>query len=469
MELRDIKAIYFVGIGGIGMSALARYFFSRGVRVSGYDKTKTELTAKLEIEGMMVYYDENVERAPKDVQLVVYTPAIPADHQELQFYTTHGYRVVKRSDVLQMITESSLNICVAGTHGKTTISTMTAYLLQASGYGCNAFLGGISVNYQTNFWSSSNPLCVIEADEYDRSFHKLHPNYAVVSSMDPDHLDIYGTPEQVEHAFIEFTYKIREGGLLLYKYGLKRAAELVGEHRFSYHVEDDRADVYVRNLQMSAGGYHYDVVIKKVDGQHVIKNLTLRVGGLHNVENSLPAITLAHLLGLDDDKIREALHSFRGVRRRFEYWISPGEKEVILIDDYAHHPEELNVLLRSARSLFSGYGLLIIFQPHLYSRTQDLAVGFAESMDLADCAVLLPIYPARELPIKGVSSVMIYDLMKLEDKLLMEKSEVIDGLKEIIEKRMMKSRTSKWVIITAGAGDIDTMLPQLKKIISNGF
>ena len=465
--LQDIKAVYFIGIGGIGMSALARYFNSRHVGVSGYDKTSTDLTRKLEIEGIKVYYDEDVARAPKDVNLVVYTPAIPADHKELNYYRANGYQVVKRSEVLQIITASSLNVCVAGTHGKTTISTMTAFLFQESGYGCNAFLGGVSVNYATNFWSSVNPLCVVEADEYDRSFHKLSPDYAVVSSMDPDHLDIYGTAENVEEAFIEFTRKIRSGGWLLYKYGLKRAGELKADHIMSYHVTDKSADIHVRNLNIVNGGYHYDVVIRKAEGSHVISGLELQVGGLHNVENSLPAIALCYLMQLPDEKIRKALASFRGVKRRFEYWIAPGN-EIVMIDDYAHHPEELSALISGARSLFKEYGLILIFQPHLYSRTKDQAEGFASSLDMVDMSILLPIYPARELPMEGVSSGMIVEKMQLKNVRLMEKEEVLNNIYGIINEHKNLKNIQKWVVITAGAGDIDALLPALKNKILNG-
>lgn len=464
--LQDIKAVYFIGIGGIGMSALARFFNSRKVSVSGYDKTKTELTSKLELEGMKVYYDEDVARSPKDVNLVVYTPAIPADHKELVYYRTNGYQVVKRSEVLQIITASSLNVCVAGTHGKTTISTMTAFLLQESGYGCNAFLGGVSVNFDTNFWSSLNPLCVVEADEYDRSFHKLSPDYAIVSSMDPDHLDIYGTAENVEEAFIEFTRKIRSGGWLLHKYGLKRADELIADHIMSYHVTDERADIHVRNLKIMNGGYRYDVEIRKAAGSYLISNLELRIGGLHNVENSLPAIALCHLMQLPDEQIRKSLAAFRGVKRRFEYWIEPGA-DIVMIDDYAHHPEELNAVISGARSLFNGYGLMLIFQPHLYSRTKDLVDGFAASLDRADISILLPIYPARELPMEGVSSAMIADKMRLKNVKLMEKDMLIENLKNIINENKQIKHNQRWVVITAGAGDIDTLLPSLKEKIVN--
>jgi UDP-N-acetylmuramate--alanine ligase len=344
---------------------------------------------------------------------------------------------------------------------------MTAFLLQESGHGCNAFLGGVSVNYGTNFWSSPNPLCVVEADEYDRSFHKLSPDYAVVSSMDPDHLDIYGTAEQVEEAFIEFTRKIRSGGWLLHKYGLKRAAELKADRIMTYHVQNEKADIHVRNLKMVNGGYRYDVVIRNGATEHFIQDLTLHVGGLHNVENSLPAIALCYLRQLNDASVRKALAAFKGVKRRFEYWTEPGAERV-LIDDYAHHPEELSALIRGARSLFEGYGMMVIFQPHLYSRTQDLAAGFAVSLDLADISILLPIYPARELPMEGVSSKMIADQMRSAHVKLMEKDALPLHINDMIHAYKKIKNTERWVVITAGAGDIDTLLPALKNKILNG-
>src|SRR6476659_10015943 len=261
-EIKKIRSVYFIGIGGIGMSAIARYFHSQGVEVSGYDRTASVLTKELEESGIAVHYEENVEMIPKDVQLVVYTPAVPKDHKELVFYQQNGYKVVKRSDVLQMITKSSFNICVAGTHGKTTTTTMIAHLLRDSGYGCNAFLGGISVNYGTNFWSSKTNVCVVEADEYDRSFLKLDPDIAVISSMDPDHLDIYGTEEAMQQAFIDFSKKVKAGGLLISKYGLTRGNELKADNHLRYGVNEDKADVYATNIQMNNGSYRFDVQLK---------------------------------------------------------------------------------------------------------------------------------------------------------------------------------------------------------------
>lgn len=455
IQLNDIKEVYFVGIGGIGMSALARFFNEKGVRVSGYDKTVTPLTSQLEAEGIGIHYNEDVEVIPKDVQLVVYTPAIPKDHKEYQYYLQNGYSVVKRSDVLQIITQSSLNICIAGTHGKTTISTMTGHLLRHSGFGCNAFLGGIAVNYNRNFWASDNNVCVVEADEYDRSFHKLSPDIAVITAMDPDHLDIYGTAEAMEEAFIEFTRKIKTGGWLISKYGLKRYSDLVAGNHITYHLNNTNATVHSTNLKVQNGSYVFDVVF----GDWILKDVLLNVGGLHNVENALAAIAVAHVLKIDDEKIKEAVAAFKGVKRRFEYVIAPGEGEVVFVDDYAHHPEELKALITGARSLFADKKLVLAFQPHLFTRTRDLADGFAASLDMADEVLLLPIYPARELPIEGVTSELILNKMKLAKKQIVTKEELLSKVKSIDDEG------KEIVFVTAGAGDIDAMLQDLKKNI----
>ncbi|RXK58448.1 UDP-N-acetylmuramate--L-alanine ligase [Lacibacter luteus] len=453
IQLNDIKAVYFVGIGGIGMSALARFFNEKGVKVSGYDKTVTPLTSQLEAEGIAIHYSEEVELIPKDVQLVVYTPAIPKEHKEYQYYLQNGYSVVKRSDVLQIITQSSLNICVAGTHGKTTISTMTGHLLRHSGYGCNAFLGGIAVNYNSNFWASDNNVCVVEADEYDRSFHKLSPDVAVITAMDPDHLDIYGTAEAMEEAFIEFTRKIKPGGWLISKHGLKRYSDLVADNHITYHLNNTNGTVHATNLKVQNGSYVFDVVF----GDWLLKDVLLNVGGLHNVENALAAIAVAHILKIDDEKIKAAVAAFKGVKRRFEYVIAPGEGEVVFVDDYAHHPEELRALITGARSLFGDKKLVLVFQPHLFTRTRDLADGFAASLDMADEVILLPIYPARELPIEGVTSELILNKMKLEKKAILTKEELLNSVKLKVDANS--------VFVTAGAGDIDALLQELKKTI----
>ena len=455
IEISNIRRIYFIGIGGIGMSALARYFNSKGVVVNGYDKTETVLTKQLIKEGIKVHYEDNIEFIDKDVQLIVYTPAVPKDHTELNFYQQNNYTVVKRSDVLGAITNSSFNICIAGTHGKTTTSTMVAHILRHSDYGCNAFLGGIAVNYNSNFWpqapggSSEKNVCVVEADEYDRSFLKLSPDVAIISSMDPDHLDIYGTAENMEQAFIDFSARIKPGGLLMSKYGLKRTDDLKTDEHLTYHLQNENASVYAANIEMINGSYQFDVVMQYWQ----LRDVVLNMGGLHNIENMIAAISVAQYLGIENDKIRKAVADFRGVKRRFEYIVNNDEH--IYIDDYAHHPEELRALIRGAKKLFADKKCTVVFQPHLYSRTRDLADDFAESLDLADEAILLPIYPARELPMEGVNSEMILNKMKNTNKRILEKDELIDW----VEKNKME------LLITAGAGDIDTLVEPIKNIL----
>ncbi len=449
IDIKDISKIYFIGIGGIGMSALARYFNSKGVAVSGYDKTETPLTDQLSKEGIEVHYDDNIELIDRGAQVVVYTPAIPADHKELNYYRQNNYIVVKRSDVLGAITKSSFNICVAGTHGKTTTSTMIAHILQHSGYGCNAFLGGIAVNYNSNFWSSKKNVCVVEADEYDRSFLKLSPDIAVITAMDADHLDIYGTAAAVEQAFIDFSGKLKRGGLLLTKFGLQRDKELKADRHIRYSLQNEMADVHASNIRMAHGSYEFDVQMKGT----MIDKVRLNMGGMHNVENAVVAITIAHSLGIENEKIKKAVDDFKGVKRRFEYIIK-NEKQ-IFVDDYAHHPAELRALISGAKSLFPELKSTVIFQPHLFTRTRDFADGFAESLDLADEVILLPIYPARELPIEGVNSQLIFNKMKNGNKHLMSKDELLGNLNE---KR-------EGLIITAGAGDIDAMVIPIKAIL----
>jgi UDP-N-acetylmuramate--alanine ligase len=457
INIKDISHIYFIGIGGIGMSALARYFHSLNIRVSGYDKTPSVLTRELEQVGMDVHYEDDVTKAPKDVNAVVFTPAIPADHTELNYYRENGYPVLKRSDVLQIISEHSFNICVAGTHGKTTISTMVAHILRDTGFGCNAFLGGISANYNTNFWSNERNVCVIEADEYDRSFLKLSPDIAVISAMDPDHLDIYGTAEEMEVAYIKFVRKIRIGGLLVSKKGLKREAELVADKQVSYAFNDQTADAYAENLKVVDGSYVFDMVWKgaRMDG------MVLNVGGLHNVENMVAAVSVALHLGIEGDKVRAAVAAFKGVKRRFEYIV---KGELVYIDDYAHHPEELRSLIRSVKMLYPNRKAVVVFQPHLFSRTRDLADGFAEVLDLADEVMLLPIYPARELPVEGVTSKLISDGMRSCETghkvRLVQKEDVLKWVAE------HKVDMTKKVLVTAGAGDIDRLIEPIKETLT---
>jgi len=456
-ELKKIRSVYFIGIGGIGMSAIARFFHSKGIKVSGYDRTETGLTKELEKEGIVVHYEERVDRIPEKVDLVVYTPAVPGDFKELVFYRQNGYKVMKRSDVLQMITESSFNICIAGTHGKTTITTMIAHFLRDSGYGCNAFLGGISVNYGTNFFSSEKNVCVVEADEYDRSFLKLSPDVAVISAMDPDHLDIYGTAEAMEQAFIDFSNKVKPGGLLLSKFGLKRGKELRAPEYLTYSLQNENADAYASNIRMKNGSYEFDVIIK----DNKLENLVLHMGGMHNVENAVAAITVAGSLEIENEKIKKGVESFKGVKRRFEYIIK--NDRIVFIDDYAHHPEELRALIHGAKTLFRQKKCTIIFQPHLYTRTRDLAAGFAEVLGLADEIILLPIYPARELPIEGVSSEMILKKIKNENKMILDKDELISWVENDYSKNVNAEFGE--VLITAGAGDIDMNVETIKQIL----
>jgi len=453
MEIKDIKRVYFLGVGGIGMSALARYFNERGVAVSGYDKTETVLTKKLVSEGIAIHYEDNTELIDKAAELVVYTPAVPKDHQELNYFLQNNYQLLKRSEVLGAITNSSYSICIAGTHGKTTTSTMVAHILRHSGYGCNAFLGGIAVNYNSNFWSNKKDVSVVEADEYDRSFLKLSPDVAIISSMDPDHLDIYGTAENMEQAFIDFAARIKPGGLLLSKYGLKRTNDLKADKHLTFHLQNENADVHAANIKMKRGSYQFDVMLKDWE----LNDVLLNMGGLHNIENMIAAIAVAHYLEIADDKIREAVAAFKGVKRRFEYIIKNDEQ--VMVDDYAHHPEELRALLTGAKDLFPGVKCTVIFQPHLYSRTRDFADGFAETLDLADEVILLPIYPARELPMEGVTSEMVLNKMKNNNKQVLNK--------EAVPEWITNNKTE--LLITAGAGDIDTLVEPIKKILNNKF
>ncbi|HUZ57602.1 MAG TPA: UDP-N-acetylmuramate--L-alanine ligase [Hanamia sp.] len=465
-DISTISRVYFIGIGGIGMSALARYFLSKKVSVSGYDKTSTVLTQKMENEGMLIHYEDNVDLIDKKADLVIYTPAIPKDHKEFNYYRDHNYEMAKRSDVLQQITKSSFNICVAGTHGKTTISTLLAHILRHSGFGCNAFLGGISVNYNTNFWSSDNNVTVVEADEYDRSFLKLVPDIAVITAMDADHLDIYETKEKMEDAFVEFANQLKPDGLLLTKFGLPEK-EFIANNHLRYSLQNDMANVYASNITMRDGGYEFDVTAKDWE----LNKVKLHMGGMHNVENAVAAIYIAAYLKITPIKILNAVGTFKGVKRRFEYIISPLEaannkNHVVFIDDYAHHPAELSALIRGAKSLFSFKKCTIIFQPHLFSRTRDLAKEFAKSLDLADRVLLLPIYPARELPIDGVTSEMILKEMENKNATVISKEELLKYIGNDYLKLVHESSFGE-VLITAGAGDIDKLVQPIKEILLN--
>ncbi|RYZ46052.1 MAG: UDP-N-acetylmuramate--L-alanine ligase, partial [Sphingobacteriales bacterium] len=414
-EVKDISVIYFIGIGGIGMSALARYYQFQGKTVSGYDKTETKLTRALAAEGIAIHYEDNPDLVPKNADLVVYTPAVPKDHKELNYFREHKYELLKRSEVLGLITKTSFNVAVAGTHGKTTISTMVAHLLRHSGYGCNAFLGGISVNYNSNFWSDKRNVSVIEADEYDRSFLRLSPDIAVISAMDADHLDIYGDEATMQESFIEFSGKLKPGGMLISKFGLPQSERLSAERHIRYSQQNQSADIHATDIRMHQGTYTFGIRTQSWQ----LNDIVLNMGGMHNIENMIAAIAVAHELQIDDQKIKDAVESFRGVKRRFEYQVKTDQ--LVYVDDYAHHPEELRALIQGAKSLFSDFHCVVIFQPHLFSRTRDFVDGFAKSLDMADETILLPIYPARELPIPGVSTEMVVALMKQKDVKILEK------------------------------------------------
>jgi UDP-N-acetylmuramate--alanine ligase len=448
IEVNKISSVYFLGIGGIGMSALARYFNEKGVKVSGYDKTETPLTNKLIEEGIQIHFVDDVNLIDKNAEIVVYTPAVPANHTELNFFKNNNYNLLKRSDVLGLLTRNSFNVCIAGTHGKTTTSAMVAHILKDSGYGCNAFLGGIAANYDTNYLSSEKNVSVAEADEYDRSFLKLSPDVAIITSMDADHLDIYGTEENMQDAFVEFTSKVKPNGCLIVKHGLKRINDFKVKDLCTYSFNDKDANIYIDNLTIKNGAYQFDVV----NNFWVVKDVVLNMGGLHNIENAIAAIGVAKYLKIEDDKIKAAVSSFLGVKRRFEYVLRTDG--LVFIDDYAHHPEELRALIEGAKNLFPTKKCTVIFQPHLFSRTKDLADGFAEVLSIADETILLPIYPARELPMEGVTSELILNKMTNATKSIKQKDEVLEYLKN----------SEQQLLITAGAGDIDALVQPIKNL-----
>ncbi len=448
--LTNLKRIYFIGIGGIGMSALARYFNTQGVKVSGYDKTPTALTQSLEEEGIAIHFEDDLNQMDKEATVIVYTPAIPAEHKELNYYRDNGYLVVKRSDVLQWVTENAFTIGIAGTHGKTTTTSMTAHILRHTGYGCNAFLGGIASNYDTNFWSHEKNVVVVEADEYDRSFLKLSPNIAVITAVDPDHLDIYGTAEEVLKAFGQYADKIKPGGVLIQKLGTTVVTSATDKTISTYGYNQNLAAYHTSELKVVDGSYIFDVV----HPGGVLKNVVLNMGGLHNVENATAAIAIALCLGIEDEKIIAAVADFKGVKRRFDYKVKTTNK--VLIDDYAHHPEELSALISGVRSIYPKEKMVLVFQPHLYSRTQDQAAGFSATLDQADEVILLPIYPARELPIPGVTSDMLLSETKLEKEQVMSKEQLM----------AWAASTEDKLIVMAGAGDINICINQIKDILT---
>lgn len=431
------------------MSALARYFLKRGVSVSGYDRVPSPLTSELEQEGASIVYEDHPQLLNQEVDLVIYTPAIPHNHQILSWYKEHKYPLLKRSEVLELITKDKFVLSIAGSHGKTTVTTMIAHLLRVGQVGHQAFLGGISVNYDNNYWDlGQDDKVVVEADEYDRSFLRLVPNIAVLTSMDPDHLDVYGSTEALEEAYIQYTEKIKPGGSLWYKHGLPKGSLLKATHKHTYSLQNDMADVYADNIRMEEGGYHFDW--KSQEGL-VMEGLYLNMGGMHNVENAVVAIGVALEAGVEEEAIREGISSFKGVQRRFEYLIKT--PDLVYIDDYAHHPKELEALTYSAHLLFPKKKLTVAFQPHLYSRTRDLVAGFGRALSHADEVIILPIYPAREEAIPGITSEWLKEQMGLPVCTVLGK----EGLLEFVE------RASLEVFVTAGAGDISRLVQPIKE------
>lgn len=445
------RNIYFIGIGGIGMSAIARYYKFKGYEVSGYDRTPSELTHALESEGIAVHYEDNTDFVPKDPEttLVIYTPAIPHDMGELVYVQEHGYRVVKRSKMLGEISEGQYCMAVAGTHGKTTTSTMTAHIFTASGEGCSAFLGGISKNYGTNLLTSHTPVIVAEADEFDRSFLQLHPEIAVITSMDADHLDIYSDIEHIRQAFKEFASQV--SGTVIIKKGLE-ITEKDTRARILTYSYDSKADFYASDIRKDECG------IFTFDLNHpggVIRDCRCGIPGWVNVENGIAAAAVALTYGIEPEKVKDALATFSGVRRRFDIHVSrPGKA---YIDDYAHHPKEIAAAISSIRNIFGERRLTAVFQPHLYTRTRDFAGEFAAALSNVDKLILLDIYPAREVPIPGVTSEIIFDKVTAPEKVLITKDELMDTL----------SKEDINVLVTFGAGNIDRFIEPITELLCN--
>lgn len=448
--MEQFKKVYFIGIGGIGMSALARFFNEKGTKVFGYDRRPTPLTRLLEKEGMDIQYVENTNHVPKDVDLVVYTPAIPASSELFKYAQALETPFLKRADVLEKISKDYKCVAIAGTHGKTTITTMTAFLLRASGFGCNAFLGGVSANFQTNYWTHERPLVVIEADEYDRSFLKLHPDIAILSAVSADHLDIFGSEEAVLEAFKDFVNKISENGVLIVNQQVPKLWAREDLEVYTYGLDLDKgADFIAMNIQAEDGGFRFDILDRGV----LYEDFFMAMGGRHNVENVLAAYAVSRIKGIEIHKIKAAMHDFKGVKRRYEYIVNA--KEYLYIDDYAHHPEELFQLLNGVKKAFPEKKVKIIFQPHLFSRTQSFYKEFGGSLSLADEVVLLPIYPARELPIKGVNTEMMVPFIELEaSKIGLDNLENVVGNLEFVPGQ---------ILISAGAGDIDQIVEKIKE------
>ena len=454
-NLDNIRSVYFVGAGGIGMSALLRYFLGKGYNVGGYDKTPSELTERLIEEGALIHYEENVELIQdcfkdKDSTLVVYTPAIPSEHKELVFFRENGFEIEKRAQVLGFLTNKHKGLCVAGTHGKTTTSTMVAHILHQSHVDCNAFLGGISKNYGTNYiLSDTSDYVVIEADEFDRSFHWLRPWATVITATDPDHLDIYGTKEAYLESFRKYTTLIQTGGALIIHKDLEMKAD-VQEGVTMYEYSRTEGDFHAENIRIGNGEIFFDFVSPK----GVVKDVQLGVPVSINIENGVAAMALAQLAGATDEELREGMRSFRGVDRRFDFKLKTDN--IVFLSDYGHHPKEIEQSVKSIRELYADKKIAAIFQPHLYTRTRDFYQDFANALSLLDEVFLCDIYPAREEPIPGVTSQLIYDRLRPGiEKYLIHKEQILDVVK----------KGGFDVLISLGAGDIENFVPEITRIL----
>jgi len=451
IDLKNISQVYFLGIGGIGMSALARYFNAQGKSVSGYDKTPSPLTDTLISEGISIHFEDDINLLNKDADLVIYTPAIPSNHLQMNWYKEHGFTLYKRSQVLGFISEGNFCIAVAGSHGKTTVSSMIAHILNQD-EGCTAFLGGIAANFESNYVNTSNKYVVVEADEYDRSFLTLEPNIAVITSIDSDHLEIYGTLENIENEFVHFANKIENyGKLILNENYLHIENKLPKDLEVLSYGHQNTNDFQLESYEVIDGKFNFTVVNKT----EKIENLKANFGGIHNLENATAAISACKLVGMSNKDIAKGIATFKGIKRRFEKHID--KNNFIYIDDYAHHPEEIKALLKSIKFLYPNKEILAIFQPHLFSRTQNLYKEFAKELCLADEIILLPIYPARELPIEGVSANLILDEISHKNKSIVAKKDLLIKLKEKAKDK---------ILLTIGAGDIDRLIEPIKKLLN---
>lgn len=459
MKFKDIHIVYLIGIGGIGMSALARYFHCVGKKVAGYDRVCTGLTKNLEDEGIEVHYHNRIEEMPqmlldeslKNKTLVIYTPAIPHDHSILNRLKKMEYTVMKRARVLGMLSEDKTCIAVGGTHGKTSISTMCAHIMQQTSEGCNAFLGGIAKNFNKNLlFNSQSQYLVTEADEYDRSFLQLSPTYVVITSMDADHLDIYGNISEIHSSFNRFSAKIEKNGALVAHQNIRNQLHTTAI-KYTYALDDPRADFYAKNIRLNKTGFVFDLITPFTRIEHI----QFPLPGIVNIENAIGAASIPVILGINSQIIKNALETFKGVRRRFD--IQVNTDDVFFMDDYAHHPREIEVCIRAVRDLFPDKKITGIFQPHLYSRTNDLADEFAQSLDQLDEAIIMNIYPAREKPIKGVTSEIIYNKMAQAAKHICSKEEVLEFIRQ----------HTPGVLITMGAGDIGQLVNPIKQLLMN--